>query len=491
MTNGSPVRAAAPVSRPRTLAALAATLILGGCASFTPDGGMSPVVEVAASRLGRDVGKVASDDDLGTAQDRAAKLLARPLTVGHAVQVAFLRNRDLQASFNELGVSEAEYVKASLPPEPSFNLDQLAGMGDVEFVSQVAIGLFALATLPARQEIASEKFQAAQWRAAGEVMALATDVSRQYYTAVAAHDQEAFLGTAVGGAQASADLARQLGEAGNINKLQQAREGSLYVELGAQLADARLQAKAERERLTRLMGLWGRDISFKLPGGLPPLPKRMVAERDVEAKALTERLDLKAMRHDLDALARQLGLTTATRYVTDVSLAFQNDTEKAGGTGGSSLGSEAPGSRLVRNGAVLGFTIPIYDFGEAKVRNARETYMAAANRLAQRAINVRSQAREAYTRYRGKYDLARYYQERVVPLQTTIFEQSSLQTNGMLSDVSQLIVDSRLRSTNNVAAILAKRDYFLAAVDLTATLRGTGPGPSPSAPATGTTQAAN
>ena len=470
----------------RVLTALVATLILGGCVGFTPDGGMSPAVEVAASRLHQEVVKIGSDDDARTAQDQAAKLLARPLTAGHAVQVAFLRNRDLQASFNELGVSEAEYVKASLPPEPSFNLNQLAGMGDVEVVSQVAVGLFALATLPARQEIASEKFQAAQWRTAGDVMALAADVSRQYYTTVAAQDQDTFLGTAVAGAQASADLARQLGEAGNINKLQQAREGSLYVELGAQLADARLQAKAERERLTRLMGLWGHDIAFKLPKSLPPLPKRITTERDVEATALRERFDLRAARHDLDALARQLGLTNATRYVTDVSLAFQNDTERAA--------PSSNGSNLIRNGAVLDFTIPIYDFGESKVRNARETYMAAANRLAQRAINARSQAREAYARYRGKYDLARYYAERVVPLQTTIFEQSSLETNGMLSDVTQLILDSRLRSTNNIAAIVAKRDYFLAAVDLKAALTGNGPAASsaaPRPPATGMAQAAN
>ena len=42
--------------------------------------------------------------------------------------------------------------------------------------------------------------------------------------------------------------------------------------------------------------------------------------------------------------------------------------------------------------------------------------MAAANRLAERAVNVRSEAREAYLRYRGNYDLARHYQSRVLPL---------------------------------------------------------------------------
>ena len=62
--------------------------------------------------------------------------------------------------------------------------------------------------------------------------------------------------------------------------------------------------------------------------------------------------------------------------------------------------------------------------------------MAAANRLAERAVNVRSEAREAYLRYRGNYDLARHYQSRVLPLQKTIQDEALLQYSGMLVDVS-------------------------------------------------------
>jgi outer membrane protein TolC len=62
--------------------------------------------------------------------------------------------------------------------------------------------------------------------------------------------------------------------------------------------------------------------------------------------------------------------------------------------------------RIKRRGLEIEFTIPIFDFDATGVRNAQETYMAAANRLAERAVNVRSEAREAYLRYRGNYDLA-------------------------------------------------------------------------------------
>jgi outer membrane protein TolC len=278
----------------------------------------------------------------------------------------------------------------------------------------------------------------------------------------------------VSAAEAAADLARQLGEAGNLNKLEQAREGAFYVELGAELTDARIQSQSERERLTRLMGLWGHDVVFRLPKSLPPLPKRIATERDVEAKALNERVDLKAGRYELTALAAQYGLINATRFVSDVSLSLEDDREHSGATGGSVLGTEIRSS-LYRQGADVTFTIPIYDFGETSVREAKETYMAAANRLAQRAINARSQAREAYLRYRGKYDLARYYVDRVLPLRKTILEQTTLHYNGMLADVPQLILDGQARVTSTIAAVTARRDFFIAEVDLKAALIGGDP----------------
>ncbi|MHB8886554.1 MAG: TolC family protein [Methylovirgula sp.] len=462
-------------------------LTLSGCVGFSPDGGLTPAVDVASTRLHKHLVRIDTDTEAESAQARVRYLLKTPLSVDRAVQVALLSNHDLQASFHDLGVSEAEFVRASLPPDPQFSINQLAGMGDFEVVHQIVVGLYALATLPARQAIASERFKAAQARAAGQVMALAAEVSRQYFIAVAAKQEIGFLDTAVAAAQASAELAKQLGKAGNLNKLEQAREDVFYAELGAQRGDARLQAEAERERLTRLMGLWGRDITFTLPKALPPLPKRIARARDIEAKALGERLDIIAARHDLDALARELGLTNVTRYVSDISLTLQNDTEWAGNTGGSKLGTETT-NKLARNGFVVDFSIPIYDFGESKVRNARETYLAAASRLAQRAIDVRSQAREAYTRYRGKYELARYYAKRILPLRNTILDQTSLQYNGMLADVTQLLLDARGRVISNIAAIMARRDFFVAEVNLKAVLIGNGP--SGAAPATGPSAAA-
>jgi len=448
--------------------------LLSGCIGLSPDGGLSPVAEATQAHLGQSVARLESEDDRALASQRVAALLAKPLTPVAALEIALLRNQKLQAVLHELGASEARFVRASLPPDPGFSIQRLAGMGDVEVIRQIMISLYALATLPTRQAIAAERFAAAQSEAAGDVMALARELGRQYYVAVAAQAEADLLAQTYAGTQASAELAKQLGEAGNLNKLEQARTDAFHAEVGGRLADARLTANVEREKLTRLMGLWGRDIHFRLAHDLPPLPAKLPAAQDIEATALRERQDVKAARHRLEALATELGLTQVTRYVSDVSLTLGDDREWAGPAGGSALATQTT-DRLVRRSFSVDFSIPIYDFGESKLRDARETYMAAAHRLAQKAIDARSQVRESFARMRGKYELAHYYAAHVLPLRQTILNETTLRSNAMLEDVPQLILDSRDRIASRIDALHARRDFFVAQTDLQAALFGAMP----------------
>ncbi|HZH11961.1 MAG TPA: TolC family protein [Microvirga sp.] len=467
---------AGPALRLRQLAGVAATLMLGGCVALSADGGLSTAQSVAYAELNKNVVKVASEADALAAQQQAEALLKRPLTPDSAVQISLLKNRGLQAAFNDLGVSEAEYVQATLPPNPTVALSRLGGSLELEIERQILIGLFELATLPARAAVAEQRFRAAQFRTAEAVLRLAAETRRQYYRTIAANQQVALMQQALATAEAASELTKQLGESGALNKLEQAREHAFYQELGAQLARARIEQKVERERLIRQLGLWGRDLDFRLPNSLPPLPARIATAKDIERRALESRVDLRALRHDLDAVAGQYGLTSATRYVTDIELAGLSSYERTKSFAEDH--GEAEKEKVNRRGLEVEFTIPIFDFGATATRGAQEAYMAAANRLAERAVNVRSEAREAYARYRGTYDLARHYQGRILPLQKRIQDEATLQYSGMLVDVSQLIIDARTRILSNVDAINARRDFWIAATDLKAALVGGGTGGS-------------
>ncbi|KRE13350.1 hypothetical protein ASE66_18620 [Bosea sp. Root483D1] len=445
--------------------------VLGGCAGFSPDGGMAPIQTATYAEIGKEVVKIGDAQVALTAKARVDQLLRKPLTADSAVQVALLNNRGLQAAFNELGIAEAQMVAASLPPNPRFGISKLSGRFEVEVERQIVGSLLALITLPARAEIAGDRFKTAQLRAVEAVLRLAADARRQYYRAVAANAQVTFYQEAKGSADAASELFKRLGESGGVNKIDQAREFAFEAELTVQLAQARQQQLQERERLVRQLGLWGDDLKFRL-GSLPPLP-RLQSVKAIEAEALRKRIDIQIARAELDTLAKSLGLANATRFVNDIDLLGRQTYDR-----GRSINDhghverESSRSRTLE----LEIDIPIYDFGQSKVALAEQTYMQAANRLAEKAVNARSEAREAYTAYRANYDITRQYQSNVLPLRKIIQEQSLLHYSGMLNDVTDLITDARSRILSNVAAINARRDFWLAHTDFKHALIGGGSG---------------
>ena len=103
-----------------------------------------------------------------------------------------------------------------------------------------------------------------------------------------------------------------------------------------------------------------------------------------------------------------------------------------------------------------------------------QLYLQAANRLIERAINVRSQARDAYRTYRSTYDIARHYQREVLPLRQIISEEMQLRLSAMQVDVFALLAEARQRISASRAAIEAKRDLWLANADLKAAVIGGG-----------------
>lgn len=450
------------------LALLASLLV--ACAEFSPDGGMDTVQSGVRREIGKDVVKIANLDDARRAQEQVASLLQEQLSADTAVQIALLSNRDLQATYNDLGISEAAYVQASLPKNPGISLMRYGGTGVANFEVRLIVNLLDLITLPTRTKIAAERYAQAKHAAVLATLSLAADVRRAHVRAVAAGQQVDFLDRARQTADASARLVSRLGEAGQGDQLDQAELAAFYAELSVRVGQARLTARREREALTRLMGLWGGDTGFKLPGDLPALPKQPETMEAIEVEAINRRLDLLIARHDIAALAQALKLNEATRYVSMLQLAGLFNSESANPLTNFD-------TAINRGGVALDFDIPIFDTGEAKLRSARETYMRALNRLAGRAVNARSEARIAYDTYRGTYDIARFYESRVLPLRDVVSRQIALRYTtavntgeNMRVDLFKVLVDTRIRITAAASALDARRDFSLAEVDLQAAL---------------------
>ncbi|MGD9725012.1 MAG: TolC family protein [Alphaproteobacteria bacterium] len=436
--------------------------LLGACANFSGDGGMEPVSKHVSAELGADAKKIASKADAEAIRERVKTLLEKPLTAESAVQIALLNNRGLQARYNFLGISEAAFVEASIPPNPTISIERIAGTGFVEIDRRLAINLLSLLTLPARKDIAENQFRAMQFKTIESTFRVAAETRRAYYKAVAAQQFVRYFEQAKLSADAAADLTRRLGETGASSKLAQARAASFYVEISTRLARARLAARLQREALTRALGLWGADVLYTLPDALPPLPASLPSEEEVEVEAVKRRVDLMAARLDLDATARALGLTEATRFVSALDLAGISRYEKVDGESSYPKGFD------------IVIQIPIFDLGEVNVRRASESYMLAVNHFAELAVNVRSEARAANQTYRAAYDITREYQNQVLPLRQIVNEQVLLQYNGMLVDAFELLGTARESIASNAAAIEALRDFYLAEIDYKAAIIGGG-----------------
>ena len=444
--------------------------LLAGCASFSPDAGMGEVAQDVKRESGAQVVKIDSVEEGRKAREHVTALLAEPLSADSAVQVALLGNRDLQATYNDLGISEADYVQQSLPPNPRLSFMNYGGTGVVDFELRLIQDILNLATLPQRSRIAAEHFEHAKHGAVQATLALAGDVRRAWVRTIAAERQVRFLDEARRTADQSARLIAKLGEAGGGDQLEQAETAAFYAELSVRLGQARLAARRQREALTRLMGLWGGDVNFRLPDDLPPLPGQPDTTTDIEAQAINRRVDLVMARHDVVALAKSLKLTQATRYVSMLQLAGLVNNENANPLTTSN-------TSITRGGGALEIEIPIFDTGEARERKARETYMRAVNRLAAKAVNARSEARIAYDAYRSTYDIAGFYENRVLPLRRVVSKQMALRygaatlaNESMRVDLFRVLADERARLAADAAALDARRDFDLAAIDLEAAL---------------------
>ncbi len=450
-------RRAAGQPRLRLCALLVSAAVLGGCASFSTDGGFSRVEQTAKERLGKDLRWARTEADQDTIDRRVSELLARPLSVDDAVQIALLNNRGLQATFHELGITEAEVVQAGRLPNPGFSFSRLKRGDEVELERSLHFNLARLVALPLIGALEARRFEQVRGQVTLSMLSLAADTRKAWVLALAAEESVRYMRQVQQAAQASAELARRMEQVGNFNKLQRAREQSFHADAALNLARAEQAQRASRERLTRLLGLWGAQAQFSLPERLPDLPAAALDLPDIERVALAQRLDVQGARLATEQTARNLGLTKTTRFVNVLELGLVRNSSNA-----------APTQR----GWEIAFELPLFDWGGARVARAESVYMQALHRAAETAINARSEVREAYGAYRSAYDIARHHRDEIVPLRQRIAEENLLRYNGMLIGVFELLADARAQIASVNATIEALRDFWLAQADLDMALIG-------------------
>lgn len=442
----------------RTLIAfLSASFALGGCATFSKDGGFGAVQETTQKHIKQEVVWPKTESEKDNVAERVNELLSKRLDADQAVQVALLNNKGLQADFYNLGISESDLVQAGRLPNPRFGMLYVRENGNYKIEQMLTFNIFSLITMPKMQAIERQRFAQTQKRTAFEVIKIANHTRTAYFNAVAATEQVRYIEQVKVSAEASAELARRMFKAGNFNKLQQIREQSFYADAALDYASASNKQVSAYEVLSRLLGVSVDQLN--LEERLPDLPKSIIELQPFEKAAFEQRLDLQAMRLETDALAKQLGLTKTTRFINVLEI-------------GPARVLEGRRGEPYKKGVELSFEIPIFDWGTARVKRAESIYMQSVNRAAQVAINAQSEIREAYNAYRTNYDMTKHIRDEIVPLRKKILQENQLRYNGMLTGPFELFGDARAQVTSVKSYIESLREFWVADSTLQMTLIG-------------------
>ncbi|NNF58804.1 MAG: TolC family protein [Rhodothermaceae bacterium] len=443
----------------RLLALLLGAVAFTGCATVQPQRAFD---DLGATLNGRTEARVVWRT--GATEDSAAdhaidSLLAMPLIPEAAVQVALLNNRRLQATYEDLGVAQADLVQAGLLSNPVFGGGALwpleeRGAPDLRFT--VAFEFLDVFYLPLRRRIARSAYEATRLRVAETVLGFAAQTRTAFVGAQADAARLALQHVVVANAEATYNAALLLREAGNIPAVDLLAEQARFEQARLDLVRAEAQAVESREALARRMGVFGDDAAFALAGTLPPVPVDERPEADLEARAVEASLALAAARQDILTLGARLGLERPESLLPELEIG--GELEREGGEW------EA--------GPEIEVVLPLFDQGQARLARLRAELRRKQAVYYALGVEVRSAARLLAARLAAAHTTARQYQTVVLPLRAELTAQTLRQYNAMQTGVFGLLMaqQEEVQASRRYLAALAA--YWTARTDLALLLQG-------------------
>jgi cobalt-zinc-cadmium efflux system outer membrane protein len=382
------------------------------------------------------------------------QLLRKPLTVETAVQIALLNNRSLQATFEEIGLSAADLIEAATIPNPKIDLairfpDKPPSGTYIDYGA--ALDFLSIIMIPLKKRVAKDQLQAVALRVADETLELVSQVKGAFYSLQASQQLLKRFQLIADTSAASLDLAQRQHEAGNITDLAMAQQQASYSRSRLDIATTEAEIRRNREKLDRLLGLWGADTDWQIAGELPEVPSSEVPMRSLERLAISQRLDLQADYLHFTSQVKNLGLTKAFRLLGALDFGIESERETDSQT---------------RTGPTFAIELPIFNQGQARIARGEAALRQSQDRFEALAVDIRSQIRELRDELASKREIARFYKDELLPGQRRILNESLINYNAMAIGNFELFTTKAEEARTEREYIEAVRDYWMTRAEL-------------------------
>jgi cobalt-zinc-cadmium efflux system outer membrane protein len=382
------------------------------------------------------------------------EILRKPLTVDTAVQIALLNNQTLRATFEEIGLSAADLLEAATIPNPKIDLS-------VRFPNKppsatyidysTVIDFLSILMIPLKKRVAKDQLESVALRVADDTLELVSQVKTAFYSLQASEQLLKQFKLIVDTNAASLDLSQRQYEAGNISELALARQQAAYSASRLEMATTEAEIRQNREKLNRLLGLWGRDTDWHMAGELPEVPASDLPKSGLERLAMSQRLDLQAEYLSVTSQAKNLGLTKSFRLLgaMDFGVEIERETDTQ-----------------IRTGPTFAIELPVFNQGQARIARGEAALRQAQDKFEALAIDVRSQIRELRDELASKREIARFYKDELLPDQRRILSESLIHYNAMEVSDFELFTTKADEARTEREYIEAVRDYWITRAEL-------------------------
>lgn len=442
------------------MGAVTTSILLVGCATIPADRGSSVTADLLQPRSA-----LAASFPLaraGDAQSEVAKILAAPMSVDDAVRVALLQSARMRVLYAELGFAQADIYDASRLSNPSLGYLRLTADGGVSKTTwSLSQSFTELLFLGYRNRVGRSQLLQAQQTVASEILALEADVRSAYYDYVSADLVAQMRSRVTALTTASAQYAQQLFDAGNISALQLSRE---QAQTSAATIQQRTAAVAAQVALSHLMTLLGLPLTTPTTATSAqfvitlPLPTATSADvQTLQSWALAQRLDLAALRAQVDMLNDNLTHTRRWRWLGGVQATAERERESDGEVF-TGLGGE--------------LELPLFNQGGGNLLRAHANLESARAKLNELQTAIGNDMVVRYAALQAAQANVEEYRQRLVPLRERIVELSQRQQTFMLIGTFELLSIKQEEMDTYQEYLEAMRDYWIAHTELLRTAGG-------------------